>query len=177
MMWVVEASTTSRSASATGGITPHDHARRLMRNDRVPRRRGRARPHTVYVRRRHAHPPSHESRRQRRSSRSGHRPAASLITPRRRTVQPLCSVGAGEQFGADAAAASTAMAFWAVGCAEWWTVMATSVWSDDPVGEDRPRSGATIQQLYARPLPPTRRARQWRRRARQNARLDSICTM
>ena len=54
-------------------------------------------------------------------------PAASLINLSRRTVQPPCSVGAGEQLGADAAAPGPAMAFWAAGCAEWWTVMATSV--------------------------------------------------
>jgi hypothetical protein len=81
MMWVVEASITSGSAAQSVGMTPHDHARQLTRNDRVPRRRGRARPHTVYVRRRHAHPPSRESRRQRRSSRSGHRPRRIVNPP------------------------------------------------------------------------------------------------
>jgi hypothetical protein len=103
-------------------------------------------------------------------------PAASLINLSRRTVQPPCSVGAGEQLGADAAAPDPAMAFWSAGCAEWWTVDGHGYLglSDDPVDEDRPRSRATDHSLYARPLPPTRRAAM-AATAAANAHLDNIC--
>lgn len=100
-------------------------------------------------------------------------PAASLINLSRRTVQPPCSAGAGEHLGATRrrpvppwrsgrrAARS--------GGRSWLPRL-----SDDPVDEDRPRSRATDHAWYARPLPPPGE-RQWRRRPRQNARLDNIC--